>query len=97
MADHATHCSTCHPSPAEAGAIAPNRSVLLTIRVTPAERDALRAAAAEANMSVASFIRAAIAVCERDGYCQRAADSKSESPLSPLITSLLNDRESIRP
>ena len=56
----------------------PNRSVLLTFRVTPAERDALRAAAAEANMSVASFIRAAIAVHARDGYCQRAADSKPD-------------------
>ena len=72
-----THCSTCPPS--EDGTHRPNRSILLPIRVTLAEREALRAAAAEANMSVAAFIRAAIAVYARDGYCQRVADSKPEA------------------
>ena len=49
----------------------PNRSVLLTFRVTPDERDALRAAAKYENMTVAAFIRAAVAVRARDGYCRR--------------------------
>ena len=79
MADHADTLLNMSSVTRRGWSYRPNRSVLLTIRVTPAERDALRPAAAEANMSVASFIRAAIAVCARDGYCQRAADSKSES------------------
>ena len=45
-----------------------------------AEREALRAAAAEANMSVAAFIRGTIAVYARDGYCQRVANSKPDNP-----------------
>ena len=31
-------------------------------------------------MSVAAFIRAAIAVYARDGYCQRVANSKPDNP-----------------
>ena len=49
----------------------PNRSVLLPVRLTPTEREALRAAAKWENMTVSGFVRAAIAVRARDGYCQR--------------------------
>ena len=49
----------------------PNRSILQNFRVTPAERDAIRAAAEWENMTVAAFIRAALAVRARDGYCKR--------------------------
>ena len=47
-----------------------NRDVLLTFRVTPQERDAVRAAARWENRTVAGFFRAAIAVRARDGYCK---------------------------
>ena len=46
-----------------------NRSVLVTIRVTPQERAAIRAAAESENLKVSKYIRAAIAVRARDGYC----------------------------
>ena len=42
------------------------RSVLLPVRVTPEERAALRAVAKRENMTVADFIRAAIALRTRD-------------------------------
>ena len=48
-----------------------NRDVLLTFRVTPQERDAVRAAARWENKTAAGFFRAAIAVRARDGYCKR--------------------------
>ena len=48
-----------------------NRSVLLTFRVTPEEREAVRAAARWENKTLAGFLRAAIAVRARDAYCQR--------------------------
>lgn len=48
-----------------------NRSVLLNFRVTPDERDAIRAAARWENKTVAGFFRAAIAVRARDGFCKR--------------------------
>lgn len=51
-----------------------NRTVLLTIRVTPEERDAVRAAAEWEHRKVAKFIRAAIAARARDGYCNAAAE-----------------------
>ena len=51
-----------------------NRSVLLTFRVTPQERDAVRAAARWENKTVAGFFRAAIAARARDGYCKRDED-----------------------
>lgn len=51
-----------------------NRTVLLPFRVSPKERDAIRAAARWENRTVAGFIRAAIAVRARDGYCKRNAD-----------------------
>ncbi len=50
-----------------------NRTVLLPIRVSPKERDAIRAAARWENKTVAGFIRAAIAVRARDGYCKHNA------------------------
>ena len=77
MADHADTLLNMSPF---TRTYRPNRSVLLPIRVTLAERDALRAAAREANMSVAAWIRAAIAVYARDGYCQRVDDSKPDNP-----------------
>lgn len=48
-----------------------NRTVLLTFRVTPEERDAIRAAAKWENKTVARFLRAAIAVRARDGFSKR--------------------------
>jgi len=48
-----------------------NRSVLLTFRVTPEERAAIRAAAKWENKTVASFVRAATALRARDGFCKR--------------------------
>ena len=78
MADHAD--TLLNMSPFRGWIYRPNRSVLLPIRVTVAEREALRAAAGEANMSVAVWIRAAIAVYARDGYCQRVANSKPDNP-----------------
>ena len=78
MADHADTLLNMSPFTRRGWTYRPNRSVLLPIRVTPAEREALRAAAAEASMSVAAFIRAAIAVHARDGYCQRVGDSKPD-------------------
>lgn len=48
-----------------------NRSVLLTFRVTPEERAAIRAAANWENKTVADFFRAAIAVRARDAFCKR--------------------------
>ena len=57
----------------------PNRSVLLPVRLTPDEREALRAAAKWENMTVSGFVRAAIAVRARDGYCQRN-DSQEPTP-----------------
>ena len=42
------------------------RSVLLPVRVTPEERAALRAVAKRENMTVADFIRAAVALRTRD-------------------------------
>ena len=79
MADHTATLLNMSSVARRGWSYRPNRSVLLPIRVTPAERDALRAAAAEANMSVASFIHAAIAVRARDGYCQRAGISGREA------------------
>lgn len=51
-----------------------NRSVLLTFRVTPEERDAIRAAARWEQKTAAGFFRAAIAVRARDGFCKRHQD-----------------------
>ena len=48
-----------------------NRTVLLTFRVTPQERDAIRVAAKWENKTVAGFLRAAIAVRARDGFSKR--------------------------
>ncbi len=61
----------------------PNRSVLLTFRVTPAERAALRAAAKWENMTVAALIPAAIAVRARDGYCQHVAEGAQGNQDNP--------------
>ena len=41
------------------------RSVLLPVRVTPEERDAIRAVAKRENMTVSGFIRSAIALRAR--------------------------------
>ena len=48
-----------------------NRRLLVTLRVTPQERDAIRAAAEWEGVPVSKFIRAAIAIRARDGYCRR--------------------------
>ena len=48
-----------------------NRTVLLTFRATPEEREAIRAAAVWERKSVAEFIRTAIGVRARDGYCKQ--------------------------
>ena len=53
------------------------RSLMLPIRVTPTEREAIRAAAESENKSVAAFIRAAIAVRARDGFCKREEEEQS--------------------
>ena len=45
-------------------------------------------------MSVAAFIRAAIAVYARDGYCQRVANSKPDNPPKGLKTVLRPRRRS---
>ena len=50
-----------------------NRTVLLTFRVTPEEREAIRVAAEWEHKTVADFIRTAIAVRAQDGYCKRDA------------------------
>lgn len=42
------------------------RTVLLPVRVTPEERDAIRAVAKRENMTVSGFIRSAIALKARD-------------------------------
>ena len=42
------------------------RSVLLPVRVTPEERDAIRAVAKRENMTVSGFIRSAIALRAQD-------------------------------
>ncbi len=42
------------------------RSVLLPIRVTPEERDAIRAVAKRENMTVSGFIRSAVALKAQD-------------------------------
>jgi hypothetical protein len=42
------------------------RSVLLPVRVTPEERDAIRAVAKRENMTVSGFIRTAIALKAQD-------------------------------
>lgn len=42
------------------------RSVLIPVRVTPEERDAIRAVAKRENMTVSGFIRSAIALRAQD-------------------------------
>ncbi len=55
------------------------RKVLLTIRVTEKEREAIQAAASWENKPVAKFIRAAIAVRARDGFCKDQEAKKEET------------------
>ena len=55
------------------------RRCLVTLRVTPEERDAIRAAARSEDVTVADFIRAAIAVRARDGFCKRSADEELDA------------------
>ena len=57
-----------------------NRSMMLPIRVAPTEREAIRAAAQWENKSVAEFIRAAIAVRSREGFCKREVPVGEERP-----------------
>ena len=59
-----------------------NRSVLLTVRVTPEERAAIRAAAESENLKVSKYIRAAIAVRARDGYCSNAHQHQGDEDAS---------------
>ena len=49
-----------------------DRTIQLPFRVSSAERDAIKAAATAENKPVSEFIRAAIAVRARDGYCKTA-------------------------
>ena len=74
MADHADTLLNMSPATRRGWIYRPIR-----VHPWPSARR-LRAAAAEANMSVAAFIRAAIAVYARDGYCQRVANSKPDNP-----------------
>ena len=56
-----------------------NRRLLLTLRVTPEERDAIRAAADWEDVRVSDFLRAAIAVRARDGYCKAQSGTGREA------------------
>lgn len=59
-----------------------NRRLLLTLRVTSEERDAIRAAADWEDVRVSDFLRAAIATRARDGYCKAQSDIDRE-PAAP--------------
>ena len=59
-----------------------NRRLLLTLRVTPEERDAIRAAADWEDVRVSDFLRAAIALRARDGYC-KAHSGTGREPAAP--------------
>ena len=58
------------------------RDIMLPIRVTAAERAAIRAAAKWENKPVAGFIRAAIAVRAEKGFCKAARKGDQPSPES---------------
>ena len=58
----------------------PKRDIMLPIRVTAAERDAIRAAAKWENKPVAGFIRAAIAVRAEKGFCKAARKGTNPRP-----------------
>lgn len=53
------------------------RKIMLPIRVTARERDAIRAAAKFENKKVSEFIRAAIADRAAAGFCKDAAPERT--------------------
>ena len=60
----------------------PKRDIMLPIRVTAAERAAIRAAAKWENKKVSEFIRAAIAVRAEQGFCKATRDGDQRPPES---------------